>query len=57
MNFNAGNEPEADTVKTKNEKLVLEAFRALGIVQHLLNSRQSYVKNMALFFYAGNEPS
>ena len=32
MNFHAGNEPEADTVKTKNEKLVLEAFRALGIV-------------------------
>ena len=32
MNFNAENEPEADTVKTKNEKLVLEAFRALGIV-------------------------
>ena len=32
MNFHAGNEPEANKVKTKNEKLVLEAFRALGII-------------------------
>ena len=32
LDFKAGREPDSGTIKTAKERLVLEAFRALGVV-------------------------